>query len=77
MRIYRNPKTRIDVPSAVVTVGSFDGVHIGHRAIIERLCAVARSIGGTAALVTLYPHPRKVLGAEADGFGLLSSLEEK
>ncbi len=77
MIICRNPSSPLCLPSPVVTIGSFDGVHIGHRAIIERLGAIASDIGGTVTLITLYPHPRKVLGLDNDGFYLLSSLEEK
>lgn len=67
----------MSLPYPVVTVGSFDGMHIGHRTITDRLRSIARSKGGTATLVTLYPHPRKVLGLDTDGFFTLSSLEEK
>lgn len=77
MIICRNPSSPLCLPSPVVTTGSFDGVHIGHRAIIERLESIARDIGGTVTLITLYPHPRKVLGLDNEGFYLLSSLEEK
>lgn len=67
----------MSLPYPVVTVGSFDGMHIGHRTITDRLCSIARSKSGTAVLVTLYPHPRKVLGLDTEGFFTLSSLEEK
>ena len=45
----------------VVTLGNFDGVHIGHQAILGRLVATARSIGGTAVVLTFQPHPAAVL----------------
>ena len=77
MTIYRNPESPLSLPYPVVTVGSFDGMHIGHRTITDRLCSIARSERGTATLVTLYPHPRKVLGLDTEGFFTLSSLEEK
>lgn len=77
MIIFRNPSSPIGLNSPVVTIGSFDGVHIGHRAIIESLHGIAKQCGGTVTLITLYPHPRKVLGLDVDGFHLLSSLKEK
>lgn len=46
-------------PGVVLTIGSFDGVHLGHRLILDRLVGEARKRGGTAALMTLRPHPRQ------------------
>ncbi len=59
-----------------VTIGSFDGVHRGHRALIERLIDEARTIGGESIVLTFDPHPR-VLLRQADGLRLLTSLDEK
>ncbi|HBB90528.1 MAG TPA: hypothetical protein DC042_02115, partial [Bacteroidales bacterium] len=57
----------LSIQKAVVTTGSFDGVHIGHKTIIDRLRTIARDIGGTSVLVTFFPHPRKVLYPNAQG----------
>lgn len=46
-------------PGVVLTIGSFDGVHLGHRRIIDQVVCEARATGGTAALMTLRPHPRQ------------------
>lgn len=59
-----------------VTVGSFDGVHRGHRALIERLVAEARAVGGESVVLTFEPHPRITLG-RAEGLRLLTTFEEK
>lgn len=59
-----------------VTVGSFDGVHGGHRQLLDRVTAEARVVGGTSVVLTFDPHPRVTLGT-ADGLRLLSSTEEK
>lgn len=59
-----------------VTVGSFDGVHRGHRALIERLVAEARAQGGESIVLTFEPHPRITLG-RAEGLRLLTTLDEK
>jgi riboflavin kinase / FMN adenylyltransferase len=48
-------------PSPVVTIGNFDGVHLGHREIFRRLTAEAQRIGGTSVVFTFVPHPRKLL----------------
>ena len=56
----------------VVTVGSYDGVHRGHRALIERLVAEARATGGESIVLTFDPHPRIALGR---GEGLRQSLK--
>jgi len=62
---------------AVAATGFFDGVHLGHRQVIDRLCAVARSRGEESLLVTFWPHPRSVLQQDADRLRLLSTLQEK
>lgn len=59
-----------------VTVGSFDGVHRGHRALIGRLVAEARAAGGESIVMTFEPHPRITLG-RAEGLRLLTTLDEK
>ncbi len=59
-----------------VTVGSYDGVHRGHRALIDRLVAEARAQGGESIVLTFEPHPRITLG-RAEGLQLLTTLEEK
>jgi riboflavin kinase/FMN adenylyltransferase len=51
----------------VVTTGSFDGVHVGHKTIINRLKSIASETGGVSVLVTFFPHPRKVLYPNTQG----------
>ncbi len=60
----------------VVTVGSFDGIHLGHRSILDTVVARARARAGTAAVVTFDPHPRKVLQPERSP-RLLSTREQR
>ena len=62
---------------AVVTTGFFDGVHLGHRQVLETVVSSARERGEEALVVTFWPHPRMVLQQDARDFRLLSSLEEK
>lgn len=62
---------------SVVTIGSYDGVHYGHRQILNNLLEKANQYNATAVLLTLHPHPRKVLKLDISRLRLLNSLEEK
>ena len=61
----------------VVATGFFDGVHIGHRLVIDRLVAEAKESGDESMVVTFWPHPRTVLQKDAESLRFLSSLDEK
>ena len=61
----------IDIQRSVVTTGSFDGVHIGHKAIIKRLNSRAKGHNAESVLITFFPHPRKVLFPDSVGKDLL------
>ena len=61
----------------VVTTGFFDGVHLGHRHVLETVVSASRERGEEAIVVTFWPHPRTVLQQDARDFRLLSSLDEK
>ena len=76
MRIFHGFSALPPFRHAVVTVGSFDGVHLGHRALLEKLTAEARAAGGESIVLTFEPHPRVTLG-HAEGLRLLTSLNEK
>ena len=65
------------IENAVVTIGTFDGVHLGHQEILSRIIELAKRNHGETALVTLWPHPRFVLSPEDDSLKLLSTFEEK
>lgn len=78
MQTYRNIG---DIPydnHSVVTVGTFDGVHLGHRRILERMRAFTTDHGGRTVLITFEPHPRLVLSRSIQPtIGLLTTLAEK
>lgn len=76
MKIYQDVNS-VKAINPVVTIGIFDGVHLGHIKILERLKKIASSTGGETVVVTLWPHPRLVLGNSRDAIHLLSSLDEK
>ena len=59
-----------------ITIGTFDGVHIGHRKILERLINNAKDLDLKATVLTFFPHPRMVLQKDAD-IKMLNTLEEK
>ena len=62
---------------AVVSTGFFDGVHLGHRHVIDRLLSEAKASGEESLVITFWPHPRNVLQNDARNLRLLTSLEEK
>ncbi len=64
-------------PNSVVTVGTFDGVHAGHKELIGRLVRKAREIGGRSVVVTFDPHPREIIQPGVEGIGLLTTPEER
>ncbi len=77
MKVYRSLEEFVAIPNAVVTTGTFDGVHIGHQKIISRLNEIAKQINGESVIITFYPHPRLVLFPEDNNLKLINTLEEK
>jgi riboflavin kinase/FMN adenylyltransferase len=67
----------LNILNPVVTLGTFDGVHIGHKALIARLLKKARMINGESVILTFYPHPRLVLSENNSNLAFLTNLEEK
>lgn len=67
----------ISLNRPVATIGIFDGVHMGHRFILDHLKAQAKAHGGESVVVTLWPHPRIVLNQDLQEFKLLHTRQEK
>lgn len=65
------------LPNAIVTNGTFDGVHQGHRKILKRVVDYAKANNGQSVLITYHPHPRFVLFPEDNNLKLLNALDEK
>lgn len=63
--------------NAVVTIGSFDGLHKAHREIIQQVCSLALSQKGHSVLITFDPHPKSILDPTSSSIKLLTTLEEK
>lgn len=76
MRVFRNFDALPAFRHATATVGSFDGVHLGHRALLDRLTDEAQAAGGESVVLTFEPHPRIALG-HAEDLHLLTPLDEK
>lgn len=79
MRIHYSFDTLGTIKNGVVTTGSFDGVHVGHKVIINRLNELAARINGESVLITFHPHPRKVLYPDGAGkeLKLINTQREK
>ena len=76
MRVFKGLDNLPTFNNAVATMGSFDGVHCGHRELLRRVMAKAEEIGGESIVITFDPHPRYVLGT-GERMQLLSTLDEK
>ena len=77
MKIYYHIDDFIRLDNAVVTSGTFDGVHIGHKKILDRLKEIAIRNNGETVVITFWPHPRLVLYPEDTSLKLLNTFEEK
>ncbi len=76
MKIY-NDTNSFRATRPVVTIGTFDGVHLGHREVIARLRSIAHERGGESVIFTFYPHPRLVTAPDETNLRLLTTLPEK
>lgn len=77
MKIYNHLSEFKRLDNAVVTIGTFDGVHFGHQKIINRLCELARSTGGESVILTFFPHPRLIIDPENQDLKMINTIEEK
>lgn len=77
MQVHRDIDNLPKFRNAVITIGTFDGVHIGHRQVLESLKSEAAAIQGETVIITFHPHPRKVVSSAILGIRLINTLEEK
>lgn len=77
VKIYKDINQYVPVKNSIVTVGTFDGVHMGHRAIFKKMIEDAREIGGQTVVVTFHPHPRLVLNIDSSNLRFITSQEKK
>lgn len=77
MKVYRSLEEFTRLDNAIVTTGTFDGVHYGHQKIISRLEELAKQYAGESVIITFFPHPRLVLFPEDNDLKLINTLDEK
>lgn len=77
MRIYEGISNFRRLDYAVVTSGTYDGVHKGHQKILQRMIEVAKSEGGETVLISFWPHPRMVLNNDPGFLKLINTMDEK
>lgn len=77
MKIYNHIDEFCKIADAAVTIGTFDGVHLGHQKIISRLQTLAMRTGAETVVLTFFPHPRMILHPEDVSIRLISTMAEK
>ena len=77
MRIYRGLDNLEKIRNAVVTQGTFDGVHLAHKIILSKVKQLAKNKNGESVVMTFEPHPRMVLKPNTHDLKLLTTLDEK
>ena len=76
MKIWRDIE-KFEGSNPVITIGIFDGVHQGHKHLLRQLKGKAEELNGESVVVSLWPHPREVIGSETGTLKYLNSLDEK
>lgn len=77
MKVYRHIDEFPGCQNAVVTTGTFDGLHVGHRTILNRLKEIAAAINGETVVLTFFPHPRMVLYPDNKDLKLIDTIDER
>ncbi len=77
MKIYRNLDEFEPLDYAIVTIGTFDGVHVGHQKILNKITELAKHNTGESVLLTFFPHPRLIINPDDDSLRLINDIEEK
>ncbi|MEO8406560.1 MAG: bifunctional riboflavin kinase/FMN adenylyltransferase [Chitinophagaceae bacterium] len=77
MKVHRNIDQLPAFRNAVITIGTFDGVHMGHRQVIGELIKEAKAINGESVIITFHPHPRKIVSSAILGIRLINTLDER
>jgi riboflavin kinase/FMN adenylyltransferase len=78
MQLHKDITKLPSLTKAVLTIGSFDGVHLGHKTILQQLTEAAKAIDGTSVVISFFPHPKLFLGQNNDKpIALLNTIDEK
>jgi len=74
MKIFRSIEDYNLNQRTILTIGTFDGVHIGHQTIINKINRIAKRCNGESVLLTFEPHPRKVILNDSSSLKLINSI---
>ncbi|MGN8058481.1 bifunctional riboflavin kinase/FAD synthetase [Pedobacter sp. 22163] len=77
MKIYHNLSDFKKLDNAIVTIGTFDGVHFGHQKIIKQLVEKAKADNGESVILTFFPHPRMIIDPENQELKMINTINEK
>ena len=77
MRVFTDLAELPNFQNAVITIGSFDGIHKGHLKILQRVNKLARQVNGESIVITFHPHPRLVIYPKDHSLQLLTTIDEK
>lgn len=77
MQVHYDIEQLPQFKNAIITIGTFDGVHMGHRQIIDKMKEEAAAVEGETVIITFHPHPRKVVSSTILGVRLINTPEEK
>lgn len=77
LKVYYNLSDFVPLENAIVTSGTFDGVHLGHQKILQILRETTEASGGESVVLTFWPHPRMVVSQDSQSLKLLSTVDEK
>ncbi len=77
MKVFRTLDNLPSFKNAVVTIGSYDGVHLGHQSIFSRIQQLAQEVEGESIAITFHPHPRQVVYPKDKTLKLITTIEEK
>lgn len=77
MRVFNDLNGLPDFRQAVITIGSFDGVHLGHQQILDKVKGLAQQIGGESIVITFHPHPRLIIYPKDKSLQLITAIDEK
>ncbi|MCB0643704.1 MAG: bifunctional riboflavin kinase/FAD synthetase, partial [Phaeodactylibacter sp.] len=77
MRVFHDLQDLPDFRNAVITIGSFDGVHFGHQQLIDKIRFLAQTTQGESVVITFHPHPRLVIYPKDKSLQLITTIDEK